>query len=95
MLALRITGSAAAPFDDARPRARLECDVEEALGPGSQIADIRVGWSRVTVGGLHIKGPQGWAATDALGRIGPQAAGDAAKGIGGGIQGLFNGPRKK
>jgi len=44
--------------------------VEEALGSGSEIADIRVGWSGVTVSGLRIKGPQGWAATDALGHLG-------------------------
>ena len=44
----------------------LKGKVEEALGPGSAIADIRVGWSGVTVSGLRIQGPQGWPAADAL-----------------------------
>jgi hypothetical protein len=68
--------------------------VEEALGPASEIADIRVEWSGVTVSGLRIKDPQGWPATDALGRIGPQAAGEAAKVIAGAIHRMFRGPRK-
>jgi Domain of Unknown Function (DUF748) len=44
----------------------LKGKVVEALGPGSEIANIQVGWSGVTVSGLRIKGSQGWPATDAL-----------------------------
>lgn len=44
----------------------LKGKVVEALGPGSEIQDIRVGWSGVVVRGLRIKGPQGWPAQDAL-----------------------------
>jgi uncharacterized protein involved in outer membrane biogenesis len=40
--------------------------VVEALGSGSEIADLQVGWFTVTVNGLRIKGPQGWPAADAL-----------------------------
>ncbi|MDD4857033.1 MAG: DUF748 domain-containing protein, partial [Candidatus Krumholzibacteria bacterium] len=38
----------------------------EALGPNSEIRDIRLGWSSVNVEGLRIKGPSGWPAADAL-----------------------------
>ncbi|MCI0372100.1 MAG: DUF748 domain-containing protein [candidate division NC10 bacterium] len=44
----------------------LKGKVVEALGPGSEIAALRVGWSGVVVEGLRIKGPQGWPAVDAL-----------------------------
>jgi uncharacterized protein involved in outer membrane biogenesis len=44
----------------------LKGKVVEALGPGSEIADIQVGWSEVTVNGLRIKASQGWPAADAL-----------------------------
>ncbi|MCX5732822.1 MAG: DUF748 domain-containing protein [candidate division NC10 bacterium] len=44
----------------------LKGKVVEALGPGSEIQDIQVGWSGVAVRGLRIKGPQGWPAQDAL-----------------------------
>ncbi|HSC70590.1 MAG TPA: hypothetical protein VLH58_04510 [Candidatus Methylomirabilis sp.] len=37
----------------------LKGKVVEALGPGSEITEIRVGWSAVEVVGLRIKGPQG------------------------------------
>jgi hypothetical protein len=40
--------------------------VVEAMGSGSEIADLQVGWFTVTVNGLRIKGPQGWPAADAL-----------------------------
>ncbi|MDD4858474.1 MAG: hypothetical protein PHD74_10295, partial [Candidatus Krumholzibacteria bacterium] len=40
--------------------------VVEALGPNSEIRDIRLGWSSVNVEGLRIKGPSGWPAADAL-----------------------------
>jgi hypothetical protein len=36
------------------------------LGPNSEIRDVHVGWSSVTVDGVRIKGPSGWPATDAL-----------------------------
>src|SRR4029077_4804602 len=38
----------------------------EALGAGSEIKDIRVGWSSVDVGELRIKGPRGWPTADTL-----------------------------
>jgi hypothetical protein len=38
----------------------------EALGPDSEIAEIRVGWSSVEVEGLWIKGQKGWPTADAL-----------------------------
>ena len=44
----------------------LKGKVVEALGPGSEIKDLRVGWSGVVVEGLRIKGPQGWPAADTL-----------------------------
>ncbi len=40
--------------------------VVEALGPESEIADLKVGWFTVEVDGLRIKGPQGWPAGDTL-----------------------------
>src|ERR1051326_9438153 len=44
----------------------LRGNVVEALGPDSEINDIRVGWSSVEVRGLRIKGPRGWPAADTL-----------------------------
>ena len=44
----------------------LRHKVLEALGPDSEIRDIRIGWSSVDVGELRIKGPRGWPAADAL-----------------------------
>ncbi len=40
--------------------------VIDALGPESEIAAIRVGWSSVDVEGLRITGAKGWPASDAL-----------------------------
>ena len=40
--------------------------VVEALGPESEIKELRVGWSEVKVEGLRIKGPRGWPAPDTL-----------------------------
>jgi len=37
-----------------------------ALGPGSEIQGLHVGWSSVAVEGLRIKGTQGWPAADTL-----------------------------
>jgi uncharacterized protein involved in outer membrane biogenesis len=44
----------------------LKGKVVEALGPDSEIKDIRVGWYSVDVGELRIKGPRGWPAADTL-----------------------------
>lgn len=44
----------------------LKDKVAEALGPGSEIAALDVGWSSLTVGGLRIKGSRGWPAADTL-----------------------------
>jgi hypothetical protein len=40
--------------------------IVEALGPGSDIREIRVGWSSVSLVGLRVQGPPGWPAADAL-----------------------------
>ena len=40
--------------------------VLEALGPESEIKDLKVGWFSVEVQGLRIKGRQGWPAADTL-----------------------------
>jgi hypothetical protein len=44
----------------------LKGKVVEALGPESEIRDIRVGWSSVDLAELRIKGPRGWPAADTL-----------------------------
>ena len=44
----------------------LKGKVVEALGPESEIKDIRVGWSSVDVWEVRIKGPRGWPAADTL-----------------------------
>ena len=44
----------------------LRDKVVKALGPGSDIAALRLGWSTVEVEGLRIKAGPGWPATDAL-----------------------------
>jgi hypothetical protein len=36
--------------------------VVEALGPGSEVAKLNVGWSSVELAGVDIKGPKGWPA---------------------------------
>ncbi|HVN71461.1 MAG TPA: DUF748 domain-containing protein [Desulfomonilia bacterium] len=38
----------------------------EALGPDSEISEIRVGWSGVVIDGLRIKGGSDWPANDTL-----------------------------
>jgi hypothetical protein len=40
--------------------------VVDTLGPESEIAELRVGWSSVDIEGLRITGPRGWPASDAL-----------------------------
>ena len=44
----------------------LKGKVMAVLGPGSEMKDIRLGWTSVNVDGLRIKGPSGWPETDAL-----------------------------
>src|SRR5713101_963787 len=44
----------------------LKGKVVDALGPESEIRDIRVGWSSVDLAELRIKGPKGWPAADTL-----------------------------
>ena len=40
--------------------------VTDALGPESEIARLRVGWSSLDIEGLRITGPEGWPASEAL-----------------------------
>lgn len=44
----------------------LKGQVEQALGPESEVAAITVGWSSIELQGLRIRGPKGWPAQDAL-----------------------------
>jgi hypothetical protein len=44
----------------------LKGQVEKALGPESEVAEIRVGWGAVEILGLRLKGPGGWPAEDTL-----------------------------
>jgi hypothetical protein len=44
----------------------LRAQVEKALGPDSEVTEIRVGWGAVEVLGLRLKGGSGWPATDTL-----------------------------
>ena len=44
----------------------LKGKVVEALGPGSEIKELNVGWSAVELAGLRIKGSPGWPAKDTL-----------------------------
>ncbi len=44
----------------------LKGKVVEALGPESDIHELRVGWSAIEVNGLRIKGGPGWPAEDTL-----------------------------
>jgi Domain of Unknown Function (DUF748) len=44
----------------------LKDRVTDALGPESQIAQLRVGWSSLDIEGLRITGPEGWPASEAL-----------------------------
>jgi hypothetical protein len=44
----------------------LKHKVIAALGPDSEIKDIRVGWTGVDVDGLRIKGPNEWPVADTL-----------------------------
>ncbi len=44
----------------------LKGKVVEALGPNSEIRDIRLGWSSVNIEGLRIKGPSWWPDAEVL-----------------------------
>lgn len=44
----------------------LKGEIERALGPESEVGEIRVGWSAIEVHGLRIRAPEGWPAEDAL-----------------------------
>ena len=44
----------------------LKGRVAQALGPTSEVAALRVGWSGVVIEGLRIPGPPGWPTRDAL-----------------------------
>ena len=44
----------------------LKVKVVEALGPDSEVKELRVSWSAVEVDGLRIKGRPGWPAADTL-----------------------------
>lgn len=44
----------------------LKDRVTDALGPESEIAALRVGWSSLDIEGLRITGPKGWPASEAL-----------------------------
>jgi len=46
--------------------AMLRDRVVESLGPESEIAEIRMGWSSLDVVGVRIAGPEGWPASDAF-----------------------------
>ncbi|OGB24689.1 MAG: hypothetical protein A3I66_18025 [Burkholderiales bacterium RIFCSPLOWO2_02_FULL_57_36] len=44
----------------------LKSQVEQALGPESEVEEIVAGWSTIEVRGIRIRAPKGWPATDAL-----------------------------
>lgn len=44
----------------------LKSQVEQALGPDSEVAQIVVGFSAIEARGVRIRAPKGWPATDAL-----------------------------
>jgi hypothetical protein len=44
----------------------LKEQIERALGPESEVAELVVGWSAIELRGVRIRGPKGWPATDAL-----------------------------
>jgi hypothetical protein len=44
----------------------LKDKVVGALGPDSEVHDIRVGWTSVDIDGLRIKGSSNWPATDTI-----------------------------
>lgn len=44
----------------------LKEQVEQALGPESEVREIAVGWSGVELQGIRIRAPKGWPAADTL-----------------------------
>jgi uncharacterized protein involved in outer membrane biogenesis len=44
----------------------LKSQIEQALGPESEVGEIVVGWSAIEIRGLRIRAPKGWPAEDAL-----------------------------
>jgi len=45
---------------------QLKSQVEQALGPESEIEAIALGWSAIEIRGVRIRAPKGWPAADAL-----------------------------
>ena len=58
ILILLLAGAAVLGFRKAVQA--LKGQVVAALGAGSEVAELRVGWSSVELVGLDIKGPKGW-----------------------------------
>lgn len=46
--------------------ATLKAQIEQALGPESEVTEVVVGWSAIELRGIRIKAPKGWPAPDAL-----------------------------
>jgi uncharacterized protein involved in outer membrane biogenesis len=44
----------------------LKSQVEQALGPDSEIGELVVGWSAIEVRSVHLHAPKGWPASDTL-----------------------------
>ena len=44
----------------------LKAQVEQALGPDSEVGELVVGWSAIEVREVRIRAPKGWPAGDAL-----------------------------
>ncbi len=44
----------------------LKAQVEQALGPESEVGELIVGWSAIEVRGIRIRAPKNWPAQDAL-----------------------------
>ena len=44
----------------------LKDQVQQALGPDSEVGEIRLGWSEVEILKLRLKAPAGWPAADTL-----------------------------
>ncbi|HJV52372.1 MAG TPA: DUF748 domain-containing protein [Noviherbaspirillum sp.] len=63
--ALAVLGGAALAGLHVATRA-LKDQVQQALGPDSEVAEITVGWSAIEARGVRIRAPKGWPAQDAL-----------------------------
>lgn len=44
----------------------LKSQVEQTLGPDSEVREIAVGWSSVEIRGIRIRAPKGWPVADTL-----------------------------